>query len=299
MTVPRVVVLGAGGRVGTLLREVWDRRGAALVAQSRRDLGPGTVVLDPERASTADLAAALRVQRPDLVVCLWGVVPGGRAAEFTGNARLAERAYRAAAQAGVGHFVALSTGAVYGHGDGQAFSEDDTLGGTSPYALSKIAMEQGLRDLATGDVPALTILRVANLFGADQLAVAMRNARAEAPLKLDQFADGVGPRRSYASGGLLAALLQALAYADPTHAPRILNVADDAAGVSMAAILEAMQAAGHPVPWQWTPAPPTALRAHLLDPGALFRAFSALQKVRCQDAAALVAQTPLGARPDR
>ncbi|WP_193140404.1 NAD(P)-dependent oxidoreductase [Meridianimarinicoccus sp. MJW13] len=299
MTRPRVLVLGAGGRVGTLLRAAWDRRGAELVVQSRRNLGPGTLALAPEVAGAAALATALTAQRPDLVVCLWGAVPGAQEADFTRNTRLAELAFRASAQAGIARFVALSTGAVYGPKDSHAFCEDDTLAGTSPYARSKIAMERRLRDLATADAPALTTLRLANLFGADQLAVAMRNARTETPLKLDQFPDGTGPRRSYASGRLLAALFQALADADPTRLPPVLNVADSAAGVDMAAVLDAMQAAGHPVAWQWTPAPPTALHAHLLDTRTLFQTFPALQQVRCHDAGALVRQTPFAAETTR
>lgn len=286
--VPRVLVLGGQGRVARQLRRVWasDPSCPALLVQSRT---PGTgvdLVCDPE-AGIADKARARIIAfAPDLVLCLWGAVPGTCAPDFDLNRTLALIAHDLARSCGIPRLVALSSGAVYGAGDGVAFSETASLAGTSPYALSKIRMEDAL---AAETGVAVACLRLANLFGADQLAEAMARATGMSPLRLDQFADGTGPVRSYASARLLAAVIAELAQGRADTLPPVLNVADTDGGVAMQAVLEALAVTDRPVPWSWQPAPVTALKSHILDCTRLWEHFPQLKAQRCADAATLVA----------
>ena len=97
MHFPKVLVLGATGRIGTILRTLWPRDAA--LWQARRGLpGPGWVVLDPLRDPAALACAA---SGAGAVLCLAGVTPAqaGQGADMADNAALARAAVQAAAQA--------------------------------------------------------------------------------------------------------------------------------------------------------------------------------------------------------
>lgn len=64
-------------------------------------------------------------------------------------------------------FVFISTVAVYGCESGEEIAEDAPLSGTSPYAKSKIAAENFLRDWSTKNGVILTILRPSLIAGAN------------------------------------------------------------------------------------------------------------------------------------
>jgi hypothetical protein len=104
-------------------------------------------------------------------------------------------------------------------------------------------------------------LRIGNVAGTDLL---LRNA-ALGPVKLDQFADGRGPRRCYIGPKGLAATMLTLidAYLDGQTLPAILNVSAPGER-DMADLLAEAEAE-----WSWTPAPPTALPSLSLDLGLL------------------------------
>ena len=80
---------------------------------------------------------------------------------FLGTIELA----RAAQEVGVKHFIFASTSEVYGRAKVFPLTEDEPLGATSPYAVSKIAAEEYLRVLMYTDRFPATIMRPFNTFG--------------------------------------------------------------------------------------------------------------------------------------
>lgn len=73
----------------------------------------------------------------------------------------------AAAQAGVEHFVLVSSVSVYGPFTEGIYDEDVVCSPVGPYATSKYEAEQRAREIAEKTGMALTILRLATLYGED------------------------------------------------------------------------------------------------------------------------------------
>ena len=251
----RVLVLGATGRLGTMLRWAWGRTGAGLepIWQSRAER-PGAawarcdILGDP--AGLAALCA-----RADVILNLAGVTPAsGR--DMGGNTDLALAVQRAAG--GRPHLLA-SSAAVYGRAEGLC-RESDAVMPAAPYGVAKHAMERAV--LAAGGP--VTCLRIGNVAGADAI---LGQAGQGAALVLDRFPDGRTPRRSYIGPATLTHVLVDLCRAagQGRTLPEILNVA--APGTAeMGALLEA---AGHP--WTPRPAPEAAIAEVALDIAALSR----------------------------
>ncbi|GAA3859961.1 NAD(P)-dependent oxidoreductase [Celeribacter arenosi] len=131
---------------------------------------------------------------------------------------LARNTVLAAKVAGIPRVLLASSSAVYGAGKGVPFREDDPLTPVNAYGASKRDMEH-----AVSGEDGVTCLRVGNVAGADML---LTNALASdgAPLTLDIFPDGHGPRRSYIGPNNLARVLVGLASV-PSPLPKLLNVA--------------------------------------------------------------------------
>jgi len=250
----RVLVLGATGRLGSMLRWAWGRTGAGLepIWQSRGQAREGwvrsNILGDP--AGLAALCA-----RADVILNLAGVTPAS-GHDMGKNTDLALAVQRAAG--GRPHLLA-SSAAVYGRAGGLC-RESDAVTPAAPYGVAKFAMEQAVR--TTGGP--VTCLRIGNVAGADAI---LGQVGQGAALVLDQFPDGRTPRRSYIGPATLAGVLAGLAHAagQGRALPEILNVATPGT-VEMGALLEA---AGHP----WTPraAPETAIAEVALDIAALSR----------------------------
>jgi nucleoside-diphosphate-sugar epimerase len=285
---PRIVVLGGGGGVGRLLVPALRDTGARMLTQSRK-AGPGI-----DWAAMPDwqmLTDWLRDWRPDLVVVLWGATAGSPQ-DLAANRTLSAMAYTAAAEAGCPAVAVMSSAAVYGPGAGTPLAETAPLAAASPYGLAKAEMEADLlrarSDLAQ-TAPALSLLRLANVVGADMLGRAVARASRTQPLLLDRFADGHGPRRSYLSPVTMARCCLALAASPPTGGAEVLNVADGPRPVAMDAVLEALDAAGMPVPWRWRAAPDGALASLALATDQLERRFPDLAQGFRRSAGALAA----------
>ena len=210
-TVP-LVITGAGGRLGRLLRCLWpealDRRFSP-VWYGRNPVIPGVLGwnmgVDPA---------------PDL--------PGGAVIlHLAGSvARLAE--YRAscvaicvAAQAaGARHLFIASSGAVYPPQHAPN-NEDTPPAPTNDYGAAKLAAEGAARGaMASG----LTLLRIGNIAGADALLGGNAPGRR---VVLDPVAGQNGPERSYIGPTILAGVFSGLAglAVDGAALPVVLNVA--------------------------------------------------------------------------
>ena len=236
---PPVVVVGATGRIGRVLRAVWGPKAA--VWQARRDV-PGHVLWDP---LTARCPIALR---GSVVICLAGVTRGDALGL---NTDLALAVMRAADDGGAARVLVASSAAVYPPSD-RDMAEGDAPDPQSPYGRAKAAMEAAVL-AAPG--PARSVLRIGNVVGADAL---IGGARPGVPVVLDPVpgVDG-GPLRSWIGPVTLARVLRELC--GIRDLPPVLNVAQPGP-LRMAALLEA---AG--IPWRYGPARPGVVGRATMD----------------------------------
>ncbi|RBI84015.1 hypothetical protein DRV85_13435 [Rhodosalinus halophilus] len=286
MSPGRLLVTGGGGRIGRLLARAWADAPPPLAAlwQSRKPL-PGAIGWSPLEGTEA-LVQALRGTPPDAMLVLSGVTPGPDA-ELDLNAELAEACLAGARAAGIPRVLYASSSAVYGPPRDRPFTERDPPRPVSAYGAAKLEAEAVCAQ-ARAEGLEVCALRIGNVFGADAL---MGNAARLEPgeaLRIDRFADGQGPERSYIGPMTLARVLGALA-ADPAPLPAVLNLAVPGA-VSMA---DLASAAG--LPWRWTPAPEAAVRRLLLDCTAL----AARVPLAPETGTARCIAAELGALPDR
>jgi nucleoside-diphosphate-sugar epimerase len=174
-----ILVTGAAGYVGGLLvRRLLAEPDTRVIAVDAcamahgdagiRDLN-GAEGLEVVRSDVRDTAAlAPLLDRADAVVHLAAIVgdPAGRRdPELTRevNQHASERLITASGDAGVGHFIFVSTCSNYGVSDGDRLvTEDADLNPVSLYAETKVAVEQAL----TGqDAVPYTCLRLATVYG--------------------------------------------------------------------------------------------------------------------------------------
>ena len=253
MSAPRVLVLGASGRLGGMLQRHWQKAALRPRWQYRHPVArPDIAVFDPLCPSPADLADLGAV---DVVLGLAGVTPGR--GDLGLNTPLARAALQIGAQSGAARVFLTSSAAVYGPAD-TALHEDTVLRPQSAYGQAKAAME-----IAIGTYgPAHTVLRIGNVAGADALLDQPGAARV-----LDRFAAGHGPLRSYIDpvsfAEILAGLITLAAQRRPL--PRRLNFALPGA----VAMDDLCAAAGLDVTWRT--APPEALARVELDVSRLQR----------------------------
>ena len=217
-----VLVTGAAGRVGRALRAIWGENtanGLPLLWQSRDGGGPGGLAWDigknpppvlPEGMIVLHLAGRTRGTPDDL----------------------AQNAAVTAAVCGAvrgGHVFVMSTAAVYAPGP-DAIDEGVLPAPVSAYGVSKLAAERVATEVLARRGAGLTILRLANLAGADALLGGV------GPVVLDPVAGQAGgPVRSYIGPRVLAQVLAALMQRPVAG---VINVAQQPP-VAMADLLEA------------------------------------------------------------
>lgn len=242
----RLLILGANGKLGQLLRRAWAQTPLAGWQPIWCARAPGVgidVVWRP---------GAVAPMQADAVLALWGMVPGAGDLEI--NSHLAAAAMALGRASGAARVLHCSSAAVYG--PGAALHEDMTCQPSNAYGTAKLAMEAAIRQDSNAhpDGPQACALRLANVVGADSLFAALDSPAA---MVIDRFASGQGPQRSYAPPSTILHAVGALLMADPL--PEILNVA--ACGtVGMDALTKA---AGKS--FSWRPAPKTALGEVMLD----------------------------------
>lgn len=240
MPFPAILVLGATGRIGRVLRHYWAEQGDRVLWQGRylpSGAGGHWAIYDPLR----DMAAGAQAARGrSAILCLAGVthVQAARGGDFDDNLRLAEVAIRVGAASGARVLLA-SSAAVYGNRPG-LLGEDLPLAPVNAYGRAKARMEARGTALAVDlDVP-LTSLRIGNIAGLDSILGGWR-----AGFELDVLPDGSTPRRSYIGLSDLAAALAAVVAA--TELPAVLNIACPGT-VAMGDLLDAAGLDWHPRP---------------------------------------------------
>lgn len=270
-----LVVLGAGGRIGGLLRALWQlpetadqggdglrwqlRRATTVAGRAAENRRAGQVhILDP----LADPDGLVALSRgAATVLCLAGPVPGGTSGQpdqpMSLHGDLACAAIRAAAAGGVGRVLLASSAAVYGApGLAAPFCETDALRPLIPYGRAKAEMEERARQLGQQLGVQVCALRIGNIAGFDACLGGWRPG-----FTLDRFADGSTPRRSYIGVLTLARVLAVLAGAGDL--PEAVNIAQPGL-VAMGDLLRAAD-----LPHDLRAAPETALARVELDVSVL------------------------------
>lgn len=267
----RWLLIGSTGRVGRMLAAHWqevpppeglcrqyrNRDGAGDGAGDRgsREAG-GTLRWAPLEDGEALRRASDNGNGFSCLFMLAGTTPAP-GADLELNAVLARAVLAAAERGGVARVLLASSSAVYGARPGPPFTEQDLPAPVNAYGHAKLAMEDACHPFRDRGLE-VCCLRIGNVAGADALLLNAARAQAKAPLRLDRFADGRGPLRSYIGPVTLARVLGSLA----RHAgalPETLNIAAPGA----TAMADLAEVAG--VPWRWVPAPEMAHQSILLD----------------------------------
>lgn len=266
---PSILLVGATGRVGRLLCHHWPAGPNApqlLPARRRAEAGVDDGLiwspLDGPDALLRHLARPMAGPPPVALAMLAGVTPGPGVddAALAVNRRLAEACLDAAQQAGIGRVLLASSAAVYGlHPDGLALDETAPLQPLSAYGHAKLVMERAAQPARDAGLE-VTVLRIGNVAGADALLgpLTSLNPDQRNPLRIDAFADSLGPLRSYISAASLARVLATLSCL-PGPLPDVLNIAAPDP-VRMTALAKAAD-----WPFLLTPAPAHARQVVTLD----------------------------------
>lgn len=219
----RILLLGAGGRLGRMLLKYWPVSGQ-LRGQSRQNTD-GLLQFDPLASPNDLIAASSDVQA---VICLSGITPAHAAASGDAMGLNTDLALAAidAAPASARVFVA-SSAAVYGAAEGPHF-EGTTVSPVSEYGHAKLEMEQAALAQGAGRV---CVLRIGNVAGADAILGGWQEG-----MGLDLLPDGRTPRRSYIGPQSLAKAVHALSVAQTV--PDVINIAASGA-VEMGSLLDA------------------------------------------------------------
>lgn len=235
----RLLVLGAGSKLGRLLRHVWQT-GPSGWRTDWQSSGPyGTIVWQPDSPLT-DLPPC------DAVLALWGVTPGR--GNLDDNSALGLLAMQIGQASGAARVLHCSSAAVYAP-QSAPLRETEPLAPVNSYGSAKQQMEEAIVAWAEDhrDGPKPCSMRIANVVGADSLFASLHK---DAPVTLDRFEDGQGPLRSYTSPHLLARAIEALLSVPIDRLPAVINIASSST-VAMEALA---RAAGREVLWRQAPA---------------------------------------------
>ncbi len=232
-----VLVTGATGRIGQMLQAIWS--GDPQILWHGRRAGP-----------RVDIAWNMGAEPPPPLPKALTVLhlAGGSRGDLGENVA----AMRAVCDLGAAQILAMSSAAVYGPGV-RPWREVDRVNAQSPYALAKLEAES----VAVGR-PGVTILRLANLVGADGLLGALVPGKA---VVLDPISGQPGgPERSYIGPKVLAGVLRSLI---GRELPPIINLAQPGM-VNMADLLGARGQ-----PWRFGPPRDGAIGRLVVDVGQL------------------------------
>jgi len=288
-----VAVLGATGRIGRLLRSVWNRfppEGVRLIYQTRAptiQAGVDTFTWSKESGLSDPASFLARHGKIDCILSFLGATSNATDRDRSEHWRLAQSALDLAEEWGTKRVFLASSSAVY---SGLALETElkETVGVTpiTPYGLAKREME--IRAIDAGGTHAVC-LRIGNVAGADQLLLNAAAASACNPLLLDQFPDGTSPRRNYIGPQTLASVLISLVKASQATVefPSVLNVGVQRP-VQMHQLLRAMPGLTEGRDWCFRPAVSAAIPDLSIDT-SLLQHFHSFAPQDC-DPASIVGQ---------
>lgn len=165
-----VAVTGARGFVGSAIVSACHRAGLEVIAIDRRPIGNAAMGSFRQADISVREEAVRAFEGVDCVVHAAGLAHQFRGAVDSRrfhevNAIGTETAARASLDAGVRHFVLISSVAVYGSGRPEICTEDVECLPSGPYATSKLLSERLAHEALAGSSLRLTILRPATVFG--------------------------------------------------------------------------------------------------------------------------------------
>lgn len=251
---PYLITVGASGRVGRLLQKAAvhhasDMRHFWTSRNPDASTAPGNLRWSLDDG--ADKLGSLIAQSgQEAVLFVLAGVTSGSEAELAANVELAQSCLVAAKRNGVPRVLLASSSAVYGLPQSGSLTETDEPYMPNAYGRAKLAMESIAAPFRNDGID-VCCLRIGNVVGADSLMRAADSASPDAPLFLDRFPDGDGPRRSYIGPITLLRVVERLAEA-ASALPFLLNTAAPNP-VSMAALARAAK-----IPWEWREAPDNA-----------------------------------------
>ena len=219
----QVLITGAAGRLGQLLRKVWLREqplGFDPVWSARHRVFPAAIAWDIMSDPAPFIAEG------SVILHLAGALRGDAAA-LSSNSDLALKVCAAAKKAGVKHVFLASSASVYQATSGNLVEVQPPCP-QSDYGRAKLNMERDALCWAHGigaDAPGVTCLRIGNVLGADAL---LGKAASEREILLDPVSGhDRGPMRSYIGPHAFAQTLAALVIRAARGAPlpKILNIA--------------------------------------------------------------------------
>jgi len=251
------ILMGASGRIGRMVMRHWRLTppvGLRVLAQ-QRGMGGGLQWSPIDGPGPLVDFAAAQGRIAGLIV-LSGVTPES-GADLSVNAKIVEAAVTAAAAVGIDRLLVASSSAVYGIGHGVPHVEDGHMSPANDYGRAKLVAEQVCSKARDAGIDVCT-LRIGNVAGADALLLNAARSTSAAPLRLDQFADGRGPQRSYIGPATLADVFATLA-GQSGALPRQLNIAAPNP-VSMESLAIAAGAC-----WHFVQSPVTAYQTITLD----------------------------------
>jgi len=259
-----VLVLGASGRLGRMIRLLRPSDTLRWHFQSRRPAPWADLIWDGTRKDTA-LADYIAQHRPRAVLNLIGLTSAPDATAFNAvNVDIPAHLLELARAFNVPHVALVSSAAVYGTQPDRADTpETATLRPINAYGRSKARMEAMARTHAGPS--RVSILRIGNVAGADRLLSLAERGK----LALDFLADNTTPLRSYIGPRDLAETLGVLMTHPTPQGISVLNIAHPQP-VTLGDLLAAYRAkinAG--LVWARRRAPETTLAKVVLNTAAL------------------------------
>lgn len=244
------IVLGANGKLGGVLYRHAMRSAAGWRGQSRSS------GFDLQWDGTWDAGADTILQAGATIINMIGDTSRDEDRLQASNHHFAKELLTHARAKGVAHVVLASSAAVYGAGGDTAIDEDQPFAPLSPYAQSKVDMENMALELAgAGQAPPVSIVRIANVAGSDALSAAAARCVADGrPMPLHRFPSGLAALRSYIGPTDLFKAIKAVVK-NPPDTIRALNVCAPNP-IRLDALLAAYKAHLYPdLEWQDDPAP--------------------------------------------
>lgn len=213
-----VLVLGSNGKLGRMLRRVWEDRpdpNVNFIWQARKQNQKDCFVwsLGDPIESLPPITA---------IIALWGVTPKD-GANLADNSMLAKAAHEIGVALGVERILHCSSAAVYPP-SANPLKEEVIGSAPNPYGQSKRDMEQAIEYMQKQrpNGPLQCAMRIGNVAGADSLFATIKHSTT---VNLPKFSDGQGPRRSYIAPSDLGKSVLALLKCPLKKLPRIVNVA--------------------------------------------------------------------------
>lgn len=220
MTLGNILILGAGGMLGTMLRRYLKARTRdSLFFQSRRNSSDIALVWSLGVSEFSILERFILEKNVKKIVMLYG----GRSATESNNGidlELIEGCFEVFNKANVDRILVASSSAVYADKPGNIYREEDPVSSCGAYQKEKVNLEI-LSKKFSDQFEDLLLMRLSNVLGADSLTkqfVYSKNHK----FSLNKYKNGF-LKRSYLSPSSFAHIIDDLLYSE-RKLPSVMNI---------------------------------------------------------------------------